>query len=95
MIIIYHKILANEFEGKFECFGENTEKYKPFSVPIVKEVTEIDKDGNESVVTKSYKIKFIDSAGFIVTSLLNLVNNLIERIHKNECKDFDFVFLKC
>ena len=37
----YHfiiKKLANEFKGQFECFGENTEKYKTFSVPIEKEV---------------------------------------------------------
>ena len=29
----YHfiiKELAKEFEGKIECFGENTEKYKTF-----------------------------------------------------------------
>ena len=52
----YHfliKELANEYEWKFECLGENTEKYKTFSVPIEKEVTKIDKDGNESVVTIS------------------------------------------
>ena len=33
----YHfiiKELANESEGKFECLGENTEKYKTFFVPI-------------------------------------------------------------
>ena len=51
----YHLIieeLANEFERQFECLGENTEMYKPFSVPIEKEVTNIDKDGNESVFTK-------------------------------------------
>ena len=45
----YHfitKELANEFEGQFECLGENTEKNKTFSVPIEKEVTKIDKDGN-------------------------------------------------
>ena len=30
------KELANEFEGQFECLGENTEKYKTFSVPIEK-----------------------------------------------------------
>ena len=28
------KQLAEEFEGQFECFGENTEKYITFSVPI-------------------------------------------------------------
>ena len=32
-----------------------------------RKVTEIDKDGDESVVTISYKVKFIDSARFIAT----------------------------
>ena len=35
----YHfiiKELANEFVGKCECLGENTEKHKTFSVPIEK-----------------------------------------------------------
>ena len=35
----YHfiiKELANEIEGKFEYLGENTEKYKTFSVLIEK-----------------------------------------------------------
>ena len=66
------KELANDFEGMFECLGENTEKYKKFSIPLEKEVTKIDKNDNESVVTRSYKIKFIDSARFIATSLSNL-----------------------
>ena len=35
-----------------------------------------DKDGNESVVTISYKIKFIESAKFIAASLSNVVDNL-------------------
>ena len=52
--------------SKFECLGENTEKYKAFSVPIEKEVIEIDKDGNESVVTISHKIKSIDIYGNII-----------------------------
>ena len=37
----YHfiiKDLAKEFEGQFECLGENTEKYINFSVPIKKEL---------------------------------------------------------
>ena len=29
--------LAEEFEGEFECLGENAEKYITFSVPIKKE----------------------------------------------------------
>ena len=73
--------------------GENTEKCKTFSIPIEKEVTKIDKDGNESVVTISYKIKFIDSARFMVISLSIFVVNPTERIHKIKCKDCDFFFL--
>ena len=45
----YHftiKELATEFEGYFECLGKNTEKYKNFSLPMEKEVPNIDKDGN-------------------------------------------------
>ena len=79
----YHfiiKELANEFEGQFECLGKNKEKSKTFSVPIKKEITKIDKDGNESVVTICYKIKFIDSARFMTTSLSNLADNLAEGI---------------
>ena len=55
--------------------------YKTFWIPIEKEVTKIDKDGNESVVTISYKIKLIDSARFMATSLSNLVDSLKEGIH--------------
>ena len=86
----YHfiiKELANEFEGQFECLGENKEKYKTFSFPIENEISNIDKDGNESLVTISYKIKFIDSARFMASSLSNLVDNLTEEIHKIKCKD--------
>ena len=45
------------------------------------------KDGNESVETVSYKMKFIDSTRFMAISLLNLVDNLAEGIHKIKCKD--------
>ena len=48
----YHfiiKKLAEEFEGEFECLGENTEKYITFSVPIKKETTKQDKDGNDKL----------------------------------------------
>ena len=88
----YHLIikkLAKEFEGKFEFLGENTEKYKTFSIPIEKEVTKTDKDGSKSVVTVSYKIKFINSARFMASSLSNLIDNLTEEFHKVKCKDCD------
>ena len=45
IIILFIKELANEFERKSECLGENTEKNKTFSDTIKKEVTEIDKGG--------------------------------------------------
>ena len=70
--------LTNEFEGKLECLEENSEKCNAFSIPIAKEVIKIDKDGNESVLTISYKIKFIDSSRFMVNSLSHLVDNLSE-----------------
>ena len=73
---------------------EITEKFKAFSVPIEKEVTNIDKDGNESVVTISYKMKFIESARFMANSLSNIVDNLVEGIHKIKCKKIVIVFLK-
>ena len=44
------------------------------------------------MITISYKIKFIDSARFMVSSLPNLVDNLAEAIHKITCKDCDCLF---
>ena len=55
----YHfiiKMLAKEFDEEFECLVENKEKYITFSVPIKKEITKIDKDGNDKITKKSYKI---------------------------------------
>ena len=62
-------------------------KVKTFFVPIEKEVTKLDKTGNESVVTISYKIKFIDSARFMASSLSNLIDVLAEGICKLKYKD--------
>ena len=41
------KELTEEFEKQFTCLRENTEKYITFTVPIEKEVTIIDKNGEE------------------------------------------------
>ena len=60
-----------------------------FSVRIEKEVTNIDIDGNESVVAISYKIKCIDNARFMAISLSNLADKLTEEIHKIQYKDRD------
>ena len=52
-------------------------------------MTKTDKGENESVVTIAHRIKFIDSARFMASSLSNLIDNLTERIHKTKCKDCD------
>ena len=92
----YHfiiKNLAEEFEGEFECLGENTEKYITFSLPIKKEITKKDK-----IIKISYKIKFIDSYRLMSTSLSKLVDNLSEGLHNDKYKDsmsyLDYVTIK-
>ena len=58
----YHfiiKELAKEFKGEMKCLGKNTEKYITFSVPITKEITNTNKDGNDKITKISYKIMFI------------------------------------
>ena len=77
----YHfiiKELACEFDGNFECLGENTEKYITFSVPIKKRID----NKNMDII---YKIKFIDSFRFMATSLSKLVDNLTDNIHNDKC----------
>ena len=76
----YHfiiKQLAKEFDGQFECLGENTEKYITFSVPIKE-------DDNSKKIT--YKLKFIDSYRFMQSKLSDLVDNLPE-INKKGCPE--------
>ena len=79
----YHfiiKELVKEFEGNFDCLGENTEKYITFSTPLKKKI-----ENKNLEIT--YKIKFIDSFRFMSSSLSKLVDNLSEGIHKNKCAD--------
>ena len=85
----YHfimKELVREFQGLFDCLGENTEKYLTFSVPIEKEVTRINKKGKKITKTESYRLQFIGNARFMASSLSNLFNNLPEETHKINCK---------
>ena len=79
----YHfiiKELVKEFDGNFECLGENTEKYITFSVPLKKEIKDKDK-----IIEITYKIKFIDIYRLMSTSLSKLVDNLSEGLHNNRC----------
>ena len=69
-----------EFDGNFECLGENAEKHITFSIPIKKKIENKD-------IEITYKIKFIDSYRFMATSLSKLVDNLTEDIYGDKCVD--------
>ena len=85
----YHSILkklAKEFEGKFKCLAENTEKYITFSVTI------------KSDKKITYKIKFIISFRLLPTSLSSLNGNLSNRRNGDkytDCKSYhDYMSVK-
>ena len=90
----YHfiiKELVKEFDGNFDCLGENTEKYITFSVPLKTKIENKDIEIN-------YKIKFIESCRFMLSSLSKLADNLSEGIHNNKCSDceskLDYIKIK-
>ena len=79
----YHfiiKELVKEFDGNFECLGENTGKYITFSVPIKKKIE------NKNIEI-TCKINFTDIYRFMPMPLSKLIDNLLERIHNNKCAD--------
>ena len=82
----YQKELADEFKKQFTYLGENTKKYITFMVPIKKEVTRIDKNGEEITKNISYILRFIDSRSFMASSLSSIFNNLSEEIRNIKCK---------
>ena len=91
----YHfiiKELVKEFDGNFDCLGENTEKYITFSVPLKKKIE------NKASIEINYKIKFIDSCRFIPSLSSKLVDNLSEGIHNNKCSNcesnLDYIKIK-
>ena len=81
----YHFIIKQLAEES-TCLGENTGKYITFTVPIEKEDTRIDKNGEEITRNTSHILQFIDSARFMASSLSNLANNLSEGMHRIKCK---------
>ena len=91
----YHlviKELAKEFEGQFECLGENTEKYITFSIPIEKQL-----DNGQAII---YKIRFEESHSYLKmsSSLSSPFDNLSEGLHGDKCTDcksyFDYMSIK-
>ena len=77
--MVLRTILAKDFVGKFECLGENTERFITLLVPIKKKLD------NSKTIT--YKLKFIHSFTFMQTSLSEVVNNLSE-IYSKECRGY-------
>ena len=70
----YHfiiKELIKEFDGNFNCLGENTERYITFSVPLKKKI-----ENKNLEIT--YKIKFIDSFRFMSSSLSKLLAKCVD-----------------
>ena len=79
----YHfiiKKLVKEFDGNFDCLGENTEKHITFSVTLKKKIE------NKNIEI-TYKIKFDDSYRFMSMPLSKLIDNLSEGLHNNKCAD--------
>ena len=77
--------LAKEFDGRFECLGENTEKYIIFLVPMGRELH------NGKPVT--YKLKFIDSFRFLSTSYQNWLIIYLKFTKKNAKDENEYVIL--
>ena len=92
----YHFIikgLEEEFKQKFNYLGENTEKYINFSVPIGKEVTRIDKNGEEIARTIFYRLQFIGNARFMESSLSILAIILVKEFIKLNVQPVTYCFL--
>ena len=56
-------------------------------MPIKKEITKKDKDGNDKIIKISCEIKCIDSFRFTSIALSNLVDDLSEGLHSDKCTD--------
>ena len=72
------KELAKEFRSEIHCIPEDKEKYKTFSITIMR------KEVNDKVIP--YNLRFIDSNNFVIGSLENHVNNLSE-LYDCDCTD--------
>ena len=72
------KQLAKDFNGYFNCFGENTENYMSFSITIIKESDTVSKRKKPD----AYSLKFIDSYRFMPAALEKNVKHLAEPAKK-------------
>ena len=84
------KQLAKEFEGQFECLGENTEEYITFSVPIKKELD------NSKAIT--YQLKLLIALDLCQIDYMSVKDNQLIfqclECKKNNNKDWNKEFIK-
>ena len=69
-------------------------KYITFTIPIAKEIKWTDENGEETTKKISYILQFIGNTRFMASALSNLVNKLIEGIHRTKCKILHTQILK-
>ena len=75
-VFIIIKKLGKYFKKEFDYLWENIEKFTIFSVPIIKEVKRIYKNGKQTTKSISYRLQFTDIAIFVAGSLSNLVDQI-------------------
>ena len=67
-------------------------------MPIKKDITKKDKNGDSKIMTISYKIKILDSFRSMSSSISNLADNLSEGFHsdkRTDCKScLDYITIK-
>ena len=63
------KELPQEFEGQFNCLGQNTKWCITFTISIEEDVIKFNKKGKENTKTISYRLQFIGCARFMASSL--------------------------
>ena len=79
-------MLVEKRKGQLTYLGENNEKYITFSVSIEKEVTRIDKTKTRNHKSYILHITIYCERKIYGSSLSNLINIIVEGIHKIECK---------
>ena len=84
--IAFHNGSNYDYQFIIKGLAEKFGKYITFTVPIEKEVRRTDKNGEEITKHISCRLKVIDTARFMESSLSSLINNLSEGIHKIKCK---------
>ena len=88
-MLFYHKRTNRRILKKVQLIGRNYWKIHNLNitvtVPIKKEVTKIDKSGEQITKHISYILQFSDSKRCIASSL-SLVKNLSEEVHRIKCK---------